>query len=441
MAGTIVAAGINVDQIVTDALAQAQGQQRSYYITQLINALGANPKARLKRDGTTVYEDVISAALAFESNALAVPDGWAGTPSINQAADIDSGSWLFEIEKATDSAVKLQLSCGPNGADTNARLSLDLDGSQIIVAQKMLLAPPTALDANVSGSDPLLTVDTLIDDMGLANDDAAYGFASWWSRPPAGQTPGFVSWGTNWDSSVQASWFKNQEGIQPWLATRYWRYPQFWMVPYIGDNHAGSNHSIQYKKFRVLGRRRDTGAWEVLRFDNNGASAGFFQAKLSNAISTGLPVASNKLAEYVEMQLLNIFDPAQVPANAQYVHHGVWGGRGEYWDESVYDCLVYGYLARMGLWNPNGVDNRDSSSCVLATAGDPYPSPEFNPGQAGNLPGHAHSRLKRVPKEWTWFTSTTLTNCRQDHNGPTAAITTQSLRSNPPPDAMMRDLL
>lgn len=440
MAETVTAVGIDVEQIVADALLEAEGSQKAYYITQLVAALGVNPKVRLKRDGTTVYEATLSAGISNVDGSLAVPASW-NSPTTNSAADIDSGAWLFEIEKATDSGVRLSMSAGPSGADVVANLSQDLDGSASVVPSLMLFQCPVSLDAS-SGDEPSLTMQTVISDMSLNNDDDAYGFSSKWARRSAllsGENNPFVAWGSNWDSQVQLPWFRNQPGMAPWLQTRYWRYPIAWMVPYIGDTHDADNIALLMKYFRILRRRRDNGQWSVLRYSNDGHDSRWYQATLELAIGTGGGIVTRKPEGRIEVKIENIFNFTE---SQRYAHHGDWGGQSEWVDETPYDVIIHAFMAKLDLWDPFGVDELDDASILPAVGADPYPDPSFNAGIADAImPSIAHSRLKKVTRNWQWFTMGNVLTARQEHVGPTCSVTTQSLLNNPPPASMLQGAL
>lgn len=436
MSTEIQAVGIDVEAIMADALLEPIGSQKAYYVNQLITALGANPKIRFSRDGTPVYADVASTVLQHVSGNLKFPANWGGSPSPHLAADIDTGTWIAEIEKAADSGVKLLLTAGPVGSDTHMRIDRDLDGSSLITPGDMLFAAPASLDVGAPPvGDPNLLVDTVIDDMGLLNDDAAFGNNSWWSRnPPPGIGNAFNAWGTNWDAAVQAEWFANQDWVQSIIqgGTRYWRYLLPWFVPYIGDTHAGSNHAVRFWKFKLFARRRSDGGWVMLRSDDAGSSTGWSRATLGAAIATGQPIDVEYGPSAVKMRCLNIFNPAEVPANQQFVHHGWWSSP-QYMDETQYDLIIHAVLASLELWNPQGEDNRDQASIVLAMGGDTYPSATWRPGAGRIVPAFCHSRLKKVRVQPTWHTCATLLNCYQDHRGPTAGASVSSLRLNPWP--------
>lgn len=440
-AGEVVAVGIDVAAMVTAALGQTSGTQKAHYCNAVLTALGASPKIILKREGSTVYQSTYSSSLTVSSGSLVLPASIAA-PSINTAADIDTGTWLLEVEKASDSGVKLQLSLGPAGGSTLAFLSQDLDGSNVVVPSVISLSAPASLDVGYvppgSGTIGSLTVQTLIDDMGLFNDHPAYGFNSGWSRNPGNA---FVSWGNNWQASVQEDWFKNASGNVAYVnAYPYWRYFLPWMVPYIADSHPSTalNVGLRMSRFRMFARIRSNQQYVLLRKDNNGAGTSWFQAALGNALGTDGDVEERKLSDYVEVWIKNIFSSSEAGAGIGYAHHGLWSSP-QFMDESPYDYIVCAAKAQLVKWNAAGADNLDAARIVMAMGGDPYPGGGWTPASDRPIPSYAHSRLKLITRNAQWFTTSNLLNARQTHNGPTASISVQSLRDNPPPAFLLED--
>ena len=134
--------------------------------------------------------------------------------------------------------------------------------------------------------------------------------------------------------------------------------------------------------------------------------------------------------------MVNIFD---LPYDQQYATHGAWGPQ-QYLDAAPYDCLMHICMAQLVLDNPAGVDERANAKWLMQMGGDFYPAQGGNQSLFGRFiafPGFSASRLKYVTSTPQWFSTSNLSNARQDYIGPNSSVTVASFLANPPPRSLV----
>lgn len=413
------------------ALGQTLGTQESYWGNAIAtNYVGAAALIILKRNGSTVYEDAFTGSPTVTAEgAVVMPLALSPPAATHLAADIQTGTWTARVQKASDATRGIDGTCGPPGSGADFILSIDLDGTTAMAVAAIVFNAPSGLDAGYvppSTGIPVYSPQTTIDDMGLANSFAAFGFGASWSVWP---NPGFVAWGNRGIFEEQADWVRNQSGL-PGGAWRYWN---MWMVPYLGAAHNATNLRTRVEKAKFMGRRRTTGNWEIILQASEGSYT-WFPASLGGAIAIPGSIDRRIVSGGSEVLIQNTPNVAE---STRYVHHGLWTGH-FYFDPTPFDALMHIMLAGLVLDNPAGTDSRANARVGMAMGGDCFPtSAGYNGIRPRNTPAWAHSRIKQLTTAKQWCSTANLTNARQDYTGPNASVSVASFLQRPPPRALV----
>lgn len=410
--------------------AAANGAKNAAYLNSIATSIGANYKVLLKRDGTTVYTGTATGSLAVADGTITV-SGSHGSVSIT-TADIDTGSWVIRVEKAAASTTYFESTITPSSGAGPFFLSDDLDSSGTVTFGAMTFASP-ALDTASSSGDSLQTV---IDDMGLANDSFAPGIESYpsqskyiWNADPSltNATPSSTAFGNRWRIDEQADWVRNNQLIPAQFRTYpgsqcYWT--DHWYVISDGPGHSATNTRVRVEEMSYKLRNRNTKVWTTFRSQDT--SSQFYASKSSVQFIGGGPDVRREEGTNIP----EIYVP---PGSWNYTIHGIINAK-DYIDISPYDCILLTWKASLVVDNPALTDDRSSAKILMWVGSDVFPSERGWADLNGqNLPAFAGSRLKYVTSTPQWFHACNLSNARQDYTGPNASITLESLRQYPPP--------
>lgn len=442
--------GGGVASLYSTALSQTLGTQKTYYATQVNSTyVGSNPKLQLWRDGTKVFERALSGAAAITDGTIVLPTTWSGSATTHDAADIDSGAWLFRLVNASDGSKYLEGSAGKPGSGAHLIVSRDLDGTlDPVINDPIVFQTSSSLDADYvppGTGIPLYSPQTTVDDMGLPNDAKGYGASNYYvTADQPGDVPAAVSFGVRQNPKEQADWIRGElQNTSYWNIL--WRYMYPWLYTFTVTGHNATNIRLRISKAKLLVRNRSTKQWSVFMSATSN-SYSWAAAALGNGQSLDdYPTLNVRSANGgTEVVVPNMFSLA---ANQRYNLHGFWAGQ-TYLDASSYDCIMHSCLAQLVLDNPAGADDRANAKLMMHLGGDFYPAQGGNNSSGGlfgrfiPFPGFASSRLKFVTATPKWFGDATLLNARQDYitlPGTTVdnAISVQSFLANPPPQSLI----
>lgn len=406
----------------------ANGAKNAAYLSSIQTAIGSNFKVLLKRDATTVYSGVATGTLTISSGTFVLPTS-LGSVSISDA-DIDTGTWVIRVEKASDDTVYFQSSVTPSAGAGPFFLSDDLSSSGTLTLGAMTFASPS-FDTEASSGD---SVDKVIADMGNKNDAVAVGVESYpsqskylWNADPAltDITPGFTAFGNRWRIDEQADWVSDNTSIPSQFRSypgSQCKYMDLWYVLFDGPGHSASNTRVKIDTASLKIRNRSTKVWTTpLSQDQTSL---FYASKSSvQAISGDPDVRDNGNAREVKVP----------PGVWNYTIHGIWGSK-YFLDVTPYDCVLHTLRMSLVLDNPAGTDDRANAKVLVYIGGDVFPTSRgWDDLNGQNLPGFAVSRLMYITSTPQYFHACNLSNSRQDYQGPDASITVESFRANPPP--------
>lgn len=98
--------------------------------------------------------------------------------------------------------------------------------------------------------------------------------------------------------------------------------------------------------------------------------------------------------------------------------------------------IFYGTEVRLALADPNGIDDLDNARILGYQGADAHPdtiSTYSGPNSDGRPP-YAHSRNKRLTREFQWFTAWCCNECNSNNfNTAQAGVSEEYFRANPPP--------
>lgn len=436
----ITTRGIDIDGIMAAALALSVGSQGTKYWTDIKTAIGTSPAVVLKRNGTTVYKDFISGALNTASGALVLPASLDEPATTNTAADIDSGTWVLEIQKSSDSNVAIIAPLGPPGTSDSLILSQDLNGSLTLKFSACSFPPPASLDVvtgSGAGTSYAAIAERAIDMMSTFNDDSLAEITSstsaWWSRAiPQMQASGYsthasVIFGAEPVVSNLPSWAYNhiRDNLN-WALDDEWTDYLAWLVVFDGvanGGHLATNTGVKFSDFEVWARNQNTKVWT--RRSKTALSNGNYGIKPTNAGSAG-NLTWRENSPYRELY---------VPDKSQLINRSPhpYGGFTTLADYAQIDCVAIGIKASLIRWNPSVADDRASANLLLQIGVDAYPNSSHSLN--GNwLPGCMLTKAKQITSTEQWFTAATLSTARKDYNSAAGCvISATEYRNNPPP--------
>ena len=133
----------DIDQYeaITAANAASDGQREATFLSVWQTRLGTNPTLNLYREGTKVWSATISSLLSIQGSAFVVPT--TITQTTISAADIDTGSWEFRIEKASDSTVYYGATVTLAGGTDVLALSADTEADGSITLGSIVFNAPS----------------------------------------------------------------------------------------------------------------------------------------------------------------------------------------------------------------------------------------------------------------------------------------------------------
>lgn len=121
----------------------APGAKEAAYLTAAQSGIGSGYRYRLLRDGVSVWSATKTGNVPIAGAYLSLPVDW--TQEAISAADIDTGFWLFRLEKLSDSEV-FAASPITKGSGTPNTLADDLAAAGVVTGGTMRLRAPV-LDA------------------------------------------------------------------------------------------------------------------------------------------------------------------------------------------------------------------------------------------------------------------------------------------------------
>jgi hypothetical protein len=315
--------------------------------------------------------------------------------------------------------------CGWTGLDepsADVREAEVSPGNQIATGPSTRPATqPATSPPPVTGGPSINSVQTIIDDMTLENDARLDGIADYlWATGPK---PGAVIMGSDPRGCKMQSWWLNMSSVNPaYKDCDLWTTYIQWFIIYEGVGNAAQNVRVETRRPKSYYLSKSTGRWTLLG-EHPGTS--WFLAGKDIIYRPG-PVDLRTSADGSVA--------VKVPAGSPYTYHGVWPlGKIDISSKiSDFAALFTTVEARLVVDDPSRPDDRDRAILLIHSGADYYP--DMTATLENSYPPSAGlSRSKKITSGWQAFNFATISAARQDYQGSSASITTESFRANPPP--------
>lgn len=417
----------------TAANAAANGSKNTAYLNSISTSIGSGYKVKAYRNGTEVLAMTMTGSLTVSGGKITLPTSYASLDTLS-TADIDSGTWVLRIEKASDATVYIEGSLGKSGGTSDFTLTADLVSGDDVTLGSIVLEPP---QYDVVTTPSTNSAQKVYADVMGPNDGAPLSFYAYHGNP-ALQDPGFVlmgsypvgsafvGWGHWWGDSSQV-WAQYKDGD-------YWTHAWGWAVfqeeastsNRDSNLNNANNVGVAIRNVRMRMRRKSTGQWMYLHDTD---SPGLFPASISSQYATdGVDTVTRWNAADGATEL-------QLPRNQGVAWHYVSGGR---YNCSAFvadiDAIHTCCEVKLIRWDTNVADDRSQARWLVYQGMDWMPdatSSEYNDVR----PGAGASRFKRLrtDDQWEWINFANLLEMRQDNNNPSRhSVSFSSFSSNPP---------
>jgi hypothetical protein len=434
--GIVTTRGIDIDGIMVDALDEPNGDQATYYWTQVKAAIGSNAIVALVRNSTDVYRDAIVGALNTSSGALVLPATLDEPPAVNTASDIDSGTWALEIRNASNSAVAIEVPLGPTGTPDSFAMTTDLDGTKLVKFAGAVLTPPALLDVGQTSSYASIA-ERAISMMSGYNEDELEGITNS-SNPPAWSVTTATAISRGWATHASvvgganpvyanlAEWARNWiANTNPEHVNSIWDDLLIWMVLFDGrasGGHEATNAAVEMSRYEKWVRNRFTKAWSRIQLLAMG-SGEYGSKPYIIGISQSMDWRDGPTTG---SRILRV--PHKSSLTNRVLHP--YGSKVNIANFAEIDCIAVGLRAKLVKWNPADVDDLADANVLMHIGADWYP----RNSQAQALPSMALTRAMQVTTTDQWFVNACLSTARKDYiNADGTVISATEYRNNPPP--------
>lgn len=419
----------------TAANAAANGSKNAAYLTSISSSIGSGYKVKALRNGTEVLAMTMTGSLSVSSGTITLPTSYASLDTLSNA-DIDSGTWVLRIEKASDAGVYIEGSLGKAGGDFDFTLTGDLVSGDDVTLGSIVLNPPSydTVTSPSTNSVQKIYADTIGPNDGYLHRFRGY-FNNMGLQDPAAVLMGaypvgsaFTGWGYWWDNiSSVLDEYKDDDFWTHWWA---------WMVLHEEGTSAtdsstclnpSSATNIRLGLRRVITnmRRRSTGQWVRV---SDVPNPGWFRVSQTNHqwVSGSVDIRTNNTDGGQEILL---------PPQTGNAFHLVAPNYRMDLSSIVSDIDAVHVAAEIRLVkdNPAGADNRSQAKWMVYIGGDWMPN-GYSGVEEDMRPGYALSRLKRVPTDgsWEWINVCNLREMRQDNRDSRHSTPYSSIVANPP---------
>ncbi|MDO4905711.1 MAG: hypothetical protein Q4A16_09220 [Lautropia sp.] len=266
---------------------------------------------------------------------------------------------------------------------------------------------------SASSSRTINSVQTIIDDMRLANDsklagvNQSYGWA---------KGPGHVVMGNNPRGSNTPSYWSPYNTA--YKSDAYWKAVIPWVVVFDGEGNQATNTRVQMRNLKLYIKRKSTNKWDKL-VDERVSGANYPKSLQGDNVTTP------------DLRYETDGTRSVLPSGGNNLFHG-WGNIANLdgWDvQAVFVTMQ----ARLVVNDTSKPDDRSKARYLIHIGGDYYPETWTRVSHLAPsyyFPGIGLSRAKFVTNEWQSYNFANLDIAVQEPGG---SITTQELRSNPPP--------
>lgn len=357
----------------------------------------------MRRNGTVVLSMVMDGSLSSSSAGITIPAGYSAIETLANA-DIDTGTWVMRIEKASDAAVYMEGSVGAANGSADFWLSEDLDESGIVAISPALVLRSPALDT-VS----IDVVTTLINDMKLFHDG------------PVRTLQWIPQWGTGRNYPETYPKPQGWQIGQPWGVITAdtndsagsgspWRVPG----PYTGNRAPNTRAQVRDLQLWWL---MSNGQWVLGGHDPKPAGEMYHASWAGDAYT-----AENAFRDEtgngggVSARYINMNAPGTSSYQFdQYLWH-FYGSRASV--PSGYVGLAIAYFARKILHDPSGPDDRANARLLADTAGDWWTTADARWDNFKTNGPMGYNRFKYLTNDWQMISFHTLTEAQITANPP-----------------------
>ena len=271
------------------------------------------------------------------------------------------------------------------------------------------------------GQAPVLTAQTVIDDMGGPNDAPLLGVRPHrWAVDPV---PAQIAMGTDTRGCKAPAWWLQSGANQAYKDCEPWTAFVQWFVVFEGEGNSADNVRVQVRQPRAWYLHKTDEQWKPLSTTD---TTSWFLATKDDITWVDQPMDIQRsgrqdLAFLVERQ-------------AAFSYHGLAGSGPVDISQAVphIKAIFTTVQARLVVDDPSRPDDIEQAVWLLQSGADYYPDTAAHAAQV-LPPGVGLSRSKRLTRQWQSFSFATLANARQDYTGPARALSPEAFSANPPP--------
>ena len=266
-----------------------------------------------------------------------------------------------------------------------------------------------------TASAPLNSVDTIVADMKLMNDEELAGIPAnyGWSRGPGYVFMGNAPRGTN-----TPSWWKVDNAS--YKSAAWWKAALPWLVIFDGAGNRARNTRVQVRHLEMHMKSRKSGKWKLLSRSVGVEGANYPKSLQGENVSQP------------DTRLEADGSTAILPPGGAMVFHG-WGSGFSDIEGPDVAAIFVTLQARLVKNDPGAADDRSAARYLIHVGGDYYPDRTTRVSDlapAFYFPGIGVSRAKLVSNDWQPFSFATIDAAVQDPGG---SVTEADFRSAPPP--------
>ncbi len=396
--GTTISATMLANAIAA-ANAAAGGSKDNAFTSSLISQIGSGSKLVAVRDGVDVETETVSGALTRSGSSLIIPA--AATFNSSSNADIDTGTWRYEVRNAGAPSTKISIPMGATGSGRDLILSGDVVSGQPIIRPSTIVCnlPVPAFDS-VAPPPGLYKFATLIDDMNLVNDYQTEGV------PGKGWEfgPGYVIQGLMRGDALP-NWTGYPVAYRGAGVT--WPIVETWFIVVNGVGGAICNARIEVRNGGSA-KRRINGQWVQWLNQALGINWANYYNTVASSAGAGLAYGDGTLRSETSTSL-----SMRRPVSMQIIH----GGPGGYVEQNPADIAAMCCWIEARLVVDNPALPFDLTGCKLGLQmGIDYKN--ANTGAGADAVGGA--RVKKLTTDWQLFT---FVNVLPDHDNPNGSRT------------------